>query len=74
MTVRVEECRLDITVEAVVDEELCRRLKVTPSDAAGEEEVAVLDTRTVLHSLMDGYEVQELPAGRHSIRMTKTCS
>ncbi|NLE75006.1 MAG: hypothetical protein GX604_10330 [Actinobacteria bacterium] len=73
MTVRVEGCQLDITVEAVIDDELCKRLEVASVETATEEEPAVLDTCRLLHSLMDGYEVQELSAGRYSIRMTKTC-
>ncbi len=73
MVVRVEEAFLDITVEALVDEELCRRLRALPGDSGEEPGPGVFDTCTLLRSLMDDYEVRDLPSGRFAIRMTKEC-
>lgn len=73
MVVRVGGASLDIIVEAKVDEDLCRRLKTPPESAGEDPETAVLDTCRLLRSLMDDYEVQDLPSGRFSIRMTKEC-
>ncbi len=73
MVVRIEDSTLDITVEAKVDDGLCRRLRDAASTSTEAEEAHVLDTCRLLRSLMDSYQVQDLPSGRYSIRMTKAC-
>jgi len=73
MTVQVRDNDLDITVDALVDESLCRRLRDGPAQQPDGEQAGVVDTCLLLRSLMDGYEVLDLPAGRFSVRMTKHC-
>ena len=54
-------------------EGLCRRLRTPPGDGGEDGDPEVLDTCRLLRSLMDAYEVRDLPCGRFAIRMTKEC-